>query len=90
MITRWGFAHQNAIENYPLFQGGVLLALHAKIDVARMNGICALYTIARLAYAAAYISVEDDTAAQIRGILWWIGNGCFLTLMGMAGREMNQ
>jgi len=90
MIKRWGFAHNNAIENYPLFLGGVLLGLHAGVGRGVMNGLMALYTVARLGYAVAYICIGGDVTSQIRGVLWWTGNVCCLTMMGLAGRKLNE
>ena len=89
MIKRWGFAHNNAIENYPFLIGGVLLGLHAGVDTGKMNGLMALYTVARLGYAVAYITIEGDVTSQVRGLLWWTGNICCLTMMGLAGRKLS-
>jgi uncharacterized MAPEG superfamily protein len=89
MIKRWGFAHANAIESYPFFTASVLLALHAKVETRTMNGIMALYTISRLGYGVAYIVIENDMIAQIRGGFWWLGNLSCLSLMWMAGRKLN-
>lgn len=89
MIKRWGFAHNNAIENYPLFLGGVLIGIVAGVDRGSMNGLMMLYTAARLGYAVAYVVIEGDLTAQIRGLLWWAGNICFLTMMGLAGKKLN-
>lgn len=88
MIKRWGFAHANAIESYPFFTSAVLLGLHAKVETGTLNGIMALYTIARLAYAVAYVMIESDTTSQIRGLLWWVGNLCCLSMMWMAGKKL--
>lgn len=88
MIKRWGFAHNNAIENYPLFMGGVLLGTVAGVETGKLNGLMALYTVARLGYAVAYVMIEGDVTSQVRGLLWWTGNICCLTMMGMAGRRL--
>ncbi|KAG0647810.1 hypothetical protein D0Z07_5747, partial [Hyphodiscus hymeniophilus] len=88
MIKRWGFAHNNAIESYPFFTSAVLLALHAHIKTGTLNGLMALYTVARLAYAVAYVSIESDTISQLRGLLWWVGNFSCLTMMYLAGKKM--
>jgi uncharacterized MAPEG superfamily protein len=39
MIKRWEAAHANAVENYPLFVAGMLLALHAKLPVGTLDGL---------------------------------------------------
>jgi uncharacterized MAPEG superfamily protein len=88
MIKRWGFAHANALESYPFFTSAVLLALHAKVETGTVNGLMALYTVARLGYAVAYVTIESDTISQIRGVIWWVGNLCCLSMMWMAGKKL--
>jgi uncharacterized MAPEG superfamily protein len=62
--------------------------VHAGVDNGKMNGLMALYTVARFGYAVAYITIEGDVTSQIRGLLWWTGNICCLTMMGLAGRKL--
>ncbi|RDW91589.1 hypothetical protein BP5796_02754 [Coleophoma crateriformis] len=88
MIKRWEAAHANAVENFPLFFGSVLLALHAGVPVGKINGLAALYTLARCAYALAYINIETHAASYGRSVLWWVGNVSCLTLIKMAGSRL--
>lgn len=81
-------AHANAVENYPLFVAGVLMCLHAKVPVGTLNDLMAGYTLARAAYAFAYVGIESDKYSRIRGYLWWTGNICCLTMIGMAGKRL--
>ena len=88
MIKRLGFAHNNAIESYPFFTSAVLLALHAKVETGMLNGLMALYTVARLGYAVVYVTLESDTISQIRGVIWWVGNISCLSMMYLAGKKL--
>jgi uncharacterized MAPEG superfamily protein len=47
-----------------------------------------LYTLARVAYAASYILIEDERASFLRSVLWWTGNTSCISMMVMAGKRM--
>ncbi|KAE9373041.1 hypothetical protein N431DRAFT_544211 [Stipitochalara longipes BDJ] len=87
-VKRWESAHANAVEGYSLFVGGVLLALHAGVPIQKLNGLMALYSSARVAYAASYIFIEDERASFLRSVLWWTGNASCISMMVMAGKKM--
>ncbi|PMD41899.1 hypothetical protein L207DRAFT_333389 [Hyaloscypha variabilis F] len=87
-VKRWESAHGNTVEGYSLFIGGVLLALHAGVSTQKLNGLMILYTLARVAYAASYILIEDERASFLRSVLWWTGNTSCISMMVMAGKRM--
>ncbi|KAN0098984.1 hypothetical protein V8E51_014647 [Hyaloscypha variabilis] len=87
-VKRWESAHANTVEGYSLFTGGVLLALHAGVPTQNLNGLMALYSSAIIAYAAAYILIEDERASFLRSVLWWVGNTSCISMMVMAGKKM--
>jgi uncharacterized MAPEG superfamily protein len=88
MIKRWESASANGFENYPLFIGGVLLALQAKVPAGTLNGLMAVYTLARFAYGCAYILIEKESYSGVRGYCWWTGNLSCLTMMVSVGRRL--
>lgn len=47
----------------------------------------ALYTVARLAYAVAYIVVERERYSPIRSAFWWVGNVCCLKMLWLAAKK---
>lgn len=65
-----------------------LLALHAGVPVEKINGFAALYTLARCAYAVAYINIETHALSFTRSVLWWVGNVSCFTLIKMAGSRL--
>jgi uncharacterized MAPEG superfamily protein len=88
LVKRWEGAHANAIEGFTLFVAGVLLALHAGVDPARLNGLMAAYTALRLGYLISYLAIEMEGLSVIRTICWWGGNACCLTMLVFAGKKM--
>lgn len=88
MLKRWEAAHANSMENYPFFAASVLLALHAGVEVGRLNGCMALFTVARLAYAACYICIENENWMRVRGYCFWVGNAACMTLVWEAGKRL--
>ena len=88
MIKRWESAHANATENFSLFVAGVLLALHAGVDVGRLNGLMAAYTLVRASYLVSYIMIQKEELSVVRTLLWWSGNICCLTMMVLAGKKL--
>ncbi|KAH8781751.1 hypothetical protein F5882DRAFT_406101 [Hyaloscypha sp. PMI_1271] len=87
-VKRWESAHANAVEGYSLFVGGVLLALHAGVPVQKLNGLMALYSLARVGYAASYILIENEGGSILRTLLWWTGNVSCISMMVMAGKRL--
>jgi uncharacterized MAPEG superfamily protein len=88
MIKRWDAAHANAVENFPLFATGVLLACHAGVPTGMLNGLMASYTLARVAYGIAYIMIEKERLAILRSYCWWWGNISCLAMLVLAGKRL--
>lgn len=89
MLKRNESAHANAVENYTLLVAGVGLATVAGVDKVVVNRAVTVYTLARLAYAVVYVSVERPLLSQLRGVCWWIGNVSCLTLLWKAGKLLS-
>lgn len=77
-------AHANAVENYALLVGAVGMASWAGVENTMINRSVAVYTLARLAHAAAYIGIERSGWSHLRGVCWWIGN---LSCLGLLWRS---
>ncbi|KAL6230869.1 hypothetical protein BDW75DRAFT_234084 [Aspergillus navahoensis] len=84
MIKRNESAHANAVENYALLVGAVAMATVAGVERVSINRAVVGYTIARIAYAIVYITVDTPKWSQLRGICWWVGNLCCLNLLRKA------
>ncbi|TAQ83305.1 hypothetical protein B7494_g8369 [Chlorociboria aeruginascens] len=54
-IKRMEAAQANSIENLPLLVAGVLYAMHKAVDSRTVNALMLGYTVARVAYAIAYV-----------------------------------
>lgn len=89
MLKRNESAHANAVENYTLLVAGVGLATAAGVDRVVVNRAVVVYTLARLAYAVVYISIERPLLSQLRGVCWWIGNVSCFTLLWKAGEVLS-
>jgi len=87
MLQRCESASANSVENYTFFLGAIGFATLSGVERTVINQLALVYTVARVAYGAAYILIEDRKLASIRGILWWVGNiSCFSLLWKAAGR----
>lgn len=71
----------NYIESKVLTWIEVLFALYGKVPIPEINKYCAYYTVARLAYGAIYIVVDDDKWASLRSLAWWTGNVLCLRML---------
>ncbi|KAL1847015.1 hypothetical protein Plec18167_003020 [Paecilomyces lecythidis] len=89
MLKRNESAHANSVENYTLLVAGVSLATFAGVDRVVVNRAVAMYTIARIAYAIVYITIDRPRLSQLRGICWWTGNLSCLTLLWKAGKLLS-
>jgi hypothetical protein len=65
-----------------------LLALYANIEIARLNSLMALYTVARIGYAVSYILIKSEELSAIRTVFWYAANISCLTMIVLAGRKM--
>jgi uncharacterized MAPEG superfamily protein len=59
-----------------------VFALLAKLPGSKINTIGIVYTLARFAYAVAYVLTEKRKYSWVRSLCWWIGNGaCFWAIL---------
>lgn len=80
-INRLQSAHNNGLENLPLFSLAICFALIAKVPGSFVNKFGLTYTVARVAYVLNYYYVETEGASQVRTVLWWVGNiSCATTI----------
>ncbi|BFM09935.1 MAPEG family protein [Simiduia litorea] len=73
-------AHQNAIEAFPLFAAGVLVALWAEAPQATVNYLCVAFVVARILYMCLYWLNWD----KLRSTIWAVGLVCSFWLMALA------
>ena len=73
-------AQANSFEAFPFFAAGVLLALHAGVDAARVDALALVFVLARVLYIACYITDR----ARLRSMVWAVGYLCVLALYVLA------
>lgn len=61
-------AHQNALEAFPFFAAGVLLALVLNADAKLINLLAVVWLVARIGYAWAYITDRPS----VRSSFWFV------------------
>lgn len=81
--------HANSMENFPVFVASVLFATAAGIDASTINYRCALYTVARIGYAVAYLTTESYKLSAVRTLFWYVGTLTCLTLLWSTGAVLN-
>ena len=74
--ARANAAQANSFEAFPFFASGVLLALHAGVDSARVDALAVAFVLARLGYIACYVADK----ATLRSLVWTVGMGCVVAL----------
>lgn len=74
----------NSFETLPMFLAGVLLAMHAFVPQAVINGLAWLYVFIRLGYGMAYLG----DLPTLRSILWALSMACIFALFGLSLRVM--
>lgn len=87
-LKRQEAAHANAVEGFPFFVAGILLAVQAGVPSETINIIGAWYTLSRVAYGLAYVFIESETLSFIRSLLWWSGNSACITALVFAGKRL--
>ena len=78
--ARANSAQANSFEAFPFFAAGVLLALLAGVDHARIDALSIAFVAARIAYIACSVAAR----ATLRSLVWGIGYGCTVTLFVLA------
>lgn len=78
--ARANAAQSNSFEAFPFFAAGVVLALLAGVDHARIDALGISFVVARIAYIACYVGDK----ATLRSVVWTIGYGCVIALYILA------
>jgi len=73
-------AHVNAIEAFPLFAAGVLVALWAQAPIETVTNLCMTFVAARCAYTICYWFNFDS----VRSLVWTVGFASSIWLMCLA------
>jgi len=74
--SRANAAQANSFEAFPFFASGVLLALYAGVDAARIDALALTFVLARIAYIGLYVANK----ATLRSLVWSVGMGCVIAL----------
>ena len=77
---RANWAQQNSIEAFPPFAAAVIIAHLAGDSQSAVDGLAAVFVLARIAYGYCYI----NDAAMARSLVWLLGFGCVLALFVVA------
>lgn len=78
--ARANAAQSNSFEAFPFFAAGVLLALLAGVDHAKIDALSIGFVVARIAYIACYVA----DSATLRSVVWTTGYGCTIALFVLA------
>ena len=73
-------AQANSFEAFPFFAAGILLALQAGVDTARIDALATIFVLARVVYIACYL----NDRASLRSLFWTLGYLCVLSLFVLA------
>ena len=74
--ARASWAHRNHMEAFPVFAAAVLVAQMARAPQGVVDGLAAVFIVARAGYTAAYVADR----ATLRSLLWFVGFGCDVLL----------
>ncbi|KAF4625543.1 hypothetical protein G7Y89_g12627 [Cudoniella acicularis] len=86
-IKRADGAHYNSIENFTVLVASSLIAVHAGVPAQTVNGLMAAYTLSRVGYAIAYITISSKKLSLIRSTFFWVGNISCISLFVAAWRR---
>jgi uncharacterized MAPEG superfamily protein len=78
--ARANAAQSNSFEAFPFFAAGVLLALLAGVDHAKIDAFSIGFVVARIAYIACYVA----DWATLRSVVWSVSYGCTIALFVLA------
>lgn len=81
--------HANSMESFPVFVASVLFATAAGVDASTINYRCAIYTVARIGYAVAYLTIETYKLSGLRTLFWYVGTLTCLNLLWSTGTILN-
>lgn len=81
-------AHANSVENYPVFLAAVWYAMVGGVPNGKINRACAVYTLARAAYVAAYLLTERLEYTGFRSLSWWTESFACFYLFWQSGKTL--
>ena len=87
-IERSKAAHQNSLENLPLFATAVICGNIARLNPDTLNTACGSFLALRVAYLVAYISTTDNRLSFARTGIWASSVAVCLYVMISAGNVM--
>lgn len=82
-------AHANSMEHFPVFIGSALFAVVAKVPNETVNRACLAYSLARVVYSVAYLTVAKVNCSYIRSLAWWASNFSCVYLFWKSGQAFN-
>jgi uncharacterized MAPEG superfamily protein len=88
-MKRMEAAHLNSMEQFPLFAVSMIWAEVTGLDPETMNMLGLWYTGLRVLYVLAYVLVESEGLARIRGFSWWASNYVCFRVLWLGGKLAN-
>ena len=85
LFERAKAAHQNGLENLPLFASAVIIANIAKVDTETLNAVCAMFLVLRAVYIPIYIGITSRKLAWSRTGVFAASVCCCMYLLVKAG-----
>ena len=83
-------AHQNSIENLPLFAAAIICGNIARMGPDTLNGACGAFLGLRVAYLVAYIGITETRLSFARTAIWMSSVAvCFYVLISAGLVMMN-
>ncbi|CAG8621996.1 9476_t:CDS:2, partial [Funneliformis mosseae] len=80
-------AHQNGLENFPIFAAAVIVANMTGVPVSTVNFLSTSYVITRVIYNFIYMNNESASVAGLRTLTWGVSIGISFTLYFLAARK---
>ncbi|KAK9324805.1 hypothetical protein V1517DRAFT_29853 [Lipomyces orientalis] len=81
-------AHKNGMENFAIFATALVLGTLAQLPNKSMNAAAVVYLISRALYNSAYINIGNGKASYIRSLLWAVGMGICMWVIGVAANKI--
>ena len=88
-IVRIESAHANAVENLPVLIGALLFAGYEGMPKESINRVVLIYSLARVAYAIAYHTIEQFALSFLRTAMGRVGTASGMSLLWQAAQTMN-
>merc|ERR1719215_866 len=66
LLAKAQAAHMNGMESFPPFAAGVLAALYAGVEPAKISQLASLHLLARLGFNVAYMATTSQAGGFLR------------------------